>query len=65
MIEIQKEEKKYLECSTPELSGNYSIFYYGDGFLTAYNEDKKIEKYMKESDFVSSFLKSDTLNVFL
>lgn len=26
VIKIEKEEKVYLECSSPELSGNYSLF---------------------------------------
>lgn len=57
VIKIQKEEKVYLECSSPELSGNYSLFYYSDGYLTAYNEDAKVENYFTIEHFQTKYLK--------
>ena len=57
VIKVEKEEKVYLECSSPELSGNYSLFYYSDGYLTAYNEDAKVENYFTVEHFQTKYLK--------
>ncbi len=57
VIKIEKEEKIYLDCSSPESSGNYSLFYYSDGYLTAYNEDAKVENYFTLEHFKTKFLK--------
>lgn len=49
--------EKYLECQNPELSGNYTVFDYRDGWLTAYNEDARVEYYFEQSEFHNNFLK--------
>lgn len=57
---IQEEytvSQKYLECENPEFSGNYTVFDYGDGWLTAYNEDAKVEHYLAKIEFNNNFLK--------
>lgn len=59
MIEILKEESRYLDCAIPEMSGNYTLFFYGDGYLTAYNEDAKVEHYLSETKFNTNFLKQN------
>jgi len=57
VITFEKEEKLYLECASSERSGNYSLFYYSDGYLTAYNEDAKVENYFTVEHFKTKFLK--------
>lgn len=61
MINIDKEESRYLNCASPENSGNYSLFFYSDGYLTAYNEDAKVEHYFKISYFNETFLKNEQI----
>jgi hypothetical protein len=58
-LKVLREEEIYLDCAVPEMSGNYTLFIYGDGFLTAYNEDAKVEHYLNESDFNTKFLKQN------
>lgn len=61
MITTIKEEQKYLSCSVHENSGNYSLFFYNDGYLTAYNEDAKVEHYLSVSSFNENFLKNEQI----
>ena len=61
VITPEKEEKRYLECASSELSGNYSLFYYRDGYLTAYNEDAKVENYFTVEHFNTKFLKQNDI----
>lgn len=60
-ISFEKEEKVYLECASSKLSGNYSLFYYSDGYLTAYNEDAKVENYFTVEYFKTKFLKQNEI----
>jgi hypothetical protein len=52
-----KESKEFLECANPALTGNYSLFEYDDGYLTAYNEDAKVDYYFTVEHFLTKFLK--------
>jgi hypothetical protein len=61
VLVLEKEECLYLECNSPELSGNYSLFYYSDGYLTAYNEDAKVENYFTVEHFTTKFLKQNEI----
>lgn len=54
-----REEKKYLVCADSSMSGNYTLFFYGDGYLTAYNDDAKVEHYFAREVFETKFLKND------
>ena len=49
--------QEYLTCENESLSGNYTIFEYSDGWLTAYNEDAKVEYYQTQEDYLTKFLK--------
>jgi len=55
--EEYKVSQEYLTCENESLSGNYTIFEYSDGWLTAYNEDAKVEYYQTQEDYLTKFLK--------
>jgi hypothetical protein len=59
MSEAVREETKYITCADASMSGNYSLFFYEDGYMTAYNEDAKIEHYFTITHFETKFLKSN------
>jgi hypothetical protein len=49
-----REEKKYLVCADSSMSGNYTLFFYGDGYLTAYMMMPRLniilpEKFLKQN----------------
>jgi hypothetical protein len=59
MNEAVREETKYLMCADACMSGNYSLFFYEDGYMTAYNEDAKIEHYFTTTYYETQFLKNN------
>jgi hypothetical protein len=61
MIDFIREEKKYLICSDSSMNGNYTLFFYEDGYLTAYNDDVKVEHYFTNEVYQTQFLKNDKI----
>lgn len=60
-MENPKIYKRFFKTENPEMTGNYTIFYYGDGWLTAYNEDTKTEYYLTNKDFKATFLSNEKI----